>query len=660
MSRTPGQSSESSPTSPASTEAPCPAPRGRGDGVMAHYLQTMQGFLQAERRVLEEYLHGAPPRPRGGRRIPIAPTPGVPTRPSGPDDQTGPLPLLGEVLAMEPGLSLVARRRIDPDEDLYLHDHTFGGAMSLTDPTLEPLLVAPLTISLELMAEAAALLLPNLLLTSMDDVRAHRWVQVDESAPTVLEIAARRLDESPQVRVEVREIDAAGTVGAMVIEGTMLFGAAYPEPPAPEPLALANPLPPYRTARQMYDEKWMFHGPLFQGVASLDSSGANGIAGTLEVLPTAGLFRSTQRPRLLTDLALLDAAGQLLGYWAKERLPSSFLVFPVRVASLHIYGPNLPVGTRVRCHVRVTELLPQTVKVDMDVLDPHGRLWMRVCGWQDWRFHIEGAVYDFWRFPAATITSAPLALPRPPELPAEAMASCRLATLAEVGHAMMTKSLAYMALNHAERQGYHDLRGPAPRQVEWLAGRIAAKDAVRLYLRQRHGLEVAAADVEIAADEHGRPEARGAWQQQIGAAPLISLAHTDGIGVALAVDATGLAGVGIDLQDVSPQTADFDRIAFTADELALLYAVEGAARDERRTRFWCAKEAAAKAVGRGLIEGPRSVAVEAWDETTGTAHVGLRGLLATTFPHLARRRLAAYTLRDGDHIIATSFVAATP
>ena len=643
---------------PPDTNAASARPPARGDGVMAHYMQTMQGFLQAERRVLEEYLRDAPPRPRGGRRsVPAPPALSPLTRMAGPDDQSGPLPLLGEVVALEPGRSLVARRRIDPDEDLYLHDHTFGGAMSLTDPTLEPLLVAPLTISLELMAEAAALLLPNLLLTGMAGVRAHRWVQVDESAPTVLEIAARRLEESSQVRVEVREIDAAGAAGAMVIEGTMLFDAAYPAAPAPEPLALTNPLPPYRTARQMYDEKWMFHGPMFQGVSSLDSSGENGIAGTLEVLPTAGLIRSTQRPRLLTDLALLDAAGQLLGYWAKERLSASFMVFPVRVAALHIYGPNLPAGTRVSCHVRIAELLPQTVKVDMDILDPRGRLWMRVCGWQDWRFHIEGAVYDFWRFPTATITSAPLALPRPPELSAEAMASRRMSALADIGHAMMTKSLAYMALNHTERQSYHDLRGPVARQVEWLAGRIAAKDAVRLYLRQRHGLEVATADVEIAADEHGRPEARGAWQHRIGAAPLISLAHTDGIGVALAVDAGGLTGVGIDLQDISPRTADFDRIAFTPEEMALLYEVDGAARDERRTRFWCAKEAAAKAVGRGLVEGPRSVAVEAWDEASGTARVSLRGLLAATCPHLAQRRLAAYTQRDGNHILATSFVA---
>ena len=40
--------------------------------------------------------------------------------------------------------------------------------------------------------------------------------------------------------------------------------------------------------------------------------------------------------------------------------------------------------------------------------------------------------------------------------------------------------------------------------------------------------------------------------------------------------------------------------------------MEDAARQEWLTRFWCAKEAVGKAVGRGLIHGPQSVIVRAW------------------------------------------------
>ena len=58
----------------------------------------------------------------------------------------------------------------------------------------------------------------------MADIRAHRWIQVDESAPTVLEITARRDGIEPRVRVEVREVGADDAADALVIEGTMLFG----------------------------------------------------------------------------------------------------------------------------------------------------------------------------------------------------------------------------------------------------------------------------------------------------------------------------------------------------------------------------------------------------------------------------------------------------
>lgn len=646
---------------PAGTPLAAPV----GDGVMAHYLETMRGFLQAEQRLLTAVLRrpaAAPVPGRAAGRIPwghpsngYATPPTVPaTPPAGPDAQDGPLPLLGEITGLDPGRSLIMRRRVDPAEDTYLHHHTFGGVMSTMDPTLEPLTVAPLTISLELMAEAAVELLPGLLLTGMADIRAHRWLQVDESAPTVLEIVARRLDApSNQVRVQVREVDADGNVGPMVIEGTMILGTAYDPAPVAEPLVVTNPCRPFKTAREMYDEMWMFHGPIFQGVVGLDVSGEDGISGTLEVLPTQGMFRATDRPRLVTDVALLDAAGQVLGYWAKERLTSSFVVFPIRVTSISIFRPNLPVGVRVRCDVRIVEILPQTIKVDMDVVDPWGRVWMRITGWQDWRFQIVGDVYNYWRFPGRTIMSEPFPIPASPD--SAAFVCYRMGKLQDLSHGMVTKCLAYMTLNHAERRTYHRLQGSPQRQLEWLGGRIAAKDAVRVYLRRYHGLDIYPGDIEIAVDEHGRPLVCGPWLDRVPSPPALSIAHTEGVAVALIGPAAGGAGIGIDLQPLTALPESFDQSAFAPDELALLRGAEGPARDERRLRFWCAKEAAAKALGRGLIDGPRSGAIVSWDETTGQIGVSVREALAAAFPHLAGRRLKVYTQRHDNYVVATCF-----
>jgi phosphopantetheinyl transferase len=56
-------------------------------------------------------------------------------------------------------------------------------------------------------------------------------------------------------------------------------------------------------------------------------------------------------------------------------------------------------------------------------------------------------------------------------------------------------------------------------------------------------------------------------------------------------------------------------------------------------RCWCAKEAAGKAVGSGLVPPPAVIAVDAD-----------RGVVAL---EVGGRRLSAHTLREGDLIVAT-------
>lgn len=59
--------------------------------------------------------------------------------------------------------------------------------------------------------------------------------------------------------------------------------------------------------------------------------------------------------------------------------------------------------------------------------------------------------------------------------------------------------------------------------------------------------------------------------------------------------------MGIDLDQIAPRSEAFLATAFTPEERAALRLLpEGPARDRLTTRFWCAKEAAAKACGLGL------------------------------------------------------------
>ena len=149
---------------------------------MDSHLRTMEHFLEAGAEIMQAYLGAPSARRRASTRG---------------------RPLLGTVVAFEPGGELVARREFDPAEDRYLLDHTLGRTVSRTDPGLHALALMPLAMSLEILAEAAAHLVPGRIVTGMRDVRAHRWLAW-EDAPQTLELRARRLDAHARARSRSR------------------------------------------------------------------------------------------------------------------------------------------------------------------------------------------------------------------------------------------------------------------------------------------------------------------------------------------------------------------------------------------------------------------------------------------------------------------------
>ena len=112
--------------------------------------------------------------------------------------------------------------------------------------------------------------------------------------------------------------------------------------------------------------------------------------------------------------------------------------------------------------------------------------------------------------------------------------------------------------------------------------------------------------------------------------------------------------VGIDVEPIKPRNRGFEDVAFDEAERRLLD-LFGPDRNKGITRFWCAKEAVAKALGRGFAEGPRSVAVREVDLATGTIRVALGTLLAEAFPEFHSALLNARTVRNNDLIVATTF-----
>lgn len=206
--------------------------------------------------------------------------------------------------------------------------------------------------------------------------------------------------------------------------------------------------------------------------------------------------------------------------------------------------------------------------------------------------------------------------------------------------------LADSSLAPEERDAWGGFRS-ARRRREWLMGRIAAKDAVRRHLETAGGPVAARGREAIAilADAWGRPHVEGTAAVSAAGAPIaISIAHTRGVAAALA--AATRDGLGIDIERLDRRRGDYERAAFSDEERRRLDQGPAPSRPARALRLFCAKEAVAKALGRGLMGSPLNLRLAGFDDDVTRADMDIAGSLAREFPALRGRTLRAWI---GDH-----------
>jgi len=582
-------------------------------------------------------------------------------------DQTSSLPFIGSPISFVAGRELVALREIEVNEDVFLRDHTLGSRVSAGDPELLALPIVPLTMSMEMMAEAAGSLFPGKLVVGMKDIRAYHWISLDRGR-TTLQLVAR--SKSPgiagEVEVQITEVRRPGTdkfkPPITIIEGTVVLADTYPEPPPAGEFLLQSERPSKWLPTELYT-KGMFHGPLFQGVVSVDRWGEDGVAATLKALPSDQLFSSIPKPRFLADPVLLDAAGQLVGYWTAEHLETGFNVFPFAVEAVEVYGSNLPPGEVAECRARIALVGQSQVRSDIDIIGTDGRFHARLFGWEDKRFNLPDSFYRLRISPRDALLSEPwdslvALLPQ-----SQSFVGCLLAGFSddffESHGKIWQRVLAHLVLSRAERENWHALKGPDKRRNEWLRGRSVAKDAVRIFVKNRWGLQLCPADIEITQDGHGRPFVGGDWTKDLECLPIISLAHTGEVAVAVVGNSDQFNGIGVDIEPLDRMRNGFESVAFNADERRLLSSEDASLKEEQTMRLWCAKEAIAKALGRGLIDGPKGLVAQHLDPGTGVVKATLSGEMARQLPEMADTELTAYTAREGDMIVAGSLCRRT-
>jgi phosphopantetheinyl transferase len=361
----------------------------------------------------------------------------------------------------------------------------------------------------------------------------------------------------------------------------------------------------------------MFHGPAFHSVESVERYAAGGMEATLRAPTSAGLLTVQPEEGLRTNPVLLDGALQVVGFWARDRLDRGFTIFPIGFDALDLHGDLPPVGTPVTCSARVI-LGDGTISSDIDLIGSDGAVLVRITGGRYLRlFNWSRRFTDFALEPQRTMLSRPWATPVTPFT--DGARCCRILR-SETDEGSWPQILAALILSRRERAAWRSMVASEARRRDWLLGRLVAKDAVRLFLADRYGLAVPAADVEITADECGRPRLVEEVERTLGVEVALSISHADGNAVAVAAARAGGRWIGVDLEPLNDQHGDLAATAFGRAERELLQAVDGR-QNEWVLRLWCAKEAAAKALGCGMGAVPTSLTADEVDLAAGTVRM---------------------------------------
>ena len=524
-------------------------------------------------------------------------------------------PFLGRPTVHEPGRRLVVESELDVHRHPFLLDHTFfGRGVSANDPALAPLPIMPLAMTLELMAEAASVLRPGLVLAAVSDARTMRWLAFTSDTRRV-RLEAEGEPDGP-VRVSAFEADRDGG-DAVVASASFEFSDRPPDLGPPSvPDTAVTPWP--WTQEAIYSEI-LYHGPAFRGVVAMEAIDAHGVRAVVKE-PDPGLI--APGGGLVTPAALVDVVGQVTGIvvrrtWTDDE---AHLTFPNRMDRLEL-GERPPPGTPLRAVTRVERRGDQVVS-DVEMTTEGGRVVLRVAGRSEEFARLPSDLYRYWPSPRRRGLGRDLGGAFAHVPGAEHCAVCAAGNVAGpmLVNPLWAHVLARLTLSARERRAFQGLKLPPVPTASWLLGRVALKEAVRLL---RPGDECLA-DVETDSEPNGRPMVVGGR----GPAPLVSLAHKEWNAVAVAADPDRVAGVGIDLETVGPVDEGVAADAFTPAERTLIEGAAAAMGEPLNSWYlsaWGAKEAYGKALGHGLTGGPRGVEVLAIDPGAGRLTVAPRG-----------------------------------
>ncbi|GLZ40427.1 beta-ketoacyl synthase N-terminal-like domain-containing protein [Actinokineospora sp. NBRC 105648] len=380
----------------------------------------------------------------------------------------------------------------------YLRDHRFFEVPPDWPDQYDGFPVVPATELLRQLVVAAERTAHGQVVVRVREARFQRWMAVE---PAV------------RVEVEVTPIDGGLEVVAHgYARAVVEVAPGYSAPPAAWPVP-APERTPLLTGRQMYERRWMFHGPGYQGVSVIEGISDRHVRGVLTVPAAPG--------------ALLDSAGQLVGYWTLEQYDRDCRTVPVRFADLRFSGPAPVPGDEVTCLAVVESVTGTSVTARLQLVRADGTVWAQADEWELRRFSSDERVIGLEREGGTALLGEPHG---------------DWVVVRERWSDLASREL--IARNYLTRQEWEDYTAVPPRaKRDWLLGRIALKDAVRARLLAERP-QVFPAEITTGETEDG-PWVLGRHGFTLPDLD-VAVASADGVAVALTRLRTA-TGVGIAL-----------------------------------------------------------------------------------------------------------------
>ncbi len=320
--------------------------------------------------------------------------------------------------------------------------------------------VVPMMYSLTLLLELAQEMFPHRVPIAIEKVRAYRWLEVE---PPVTVTIHAVVEDDGRVAFKLGEF----------LEAKVVIAEQYPPAPYYSNLDVGK-IESRKTAKQLYDERWAFHGSSYQGLSGDVTLGKEGVHGGILDTGAPGV--------------LLDAATQLAGYWIAAWTKENQLALPFRIDRISLYAAKPAVGSLFEGSVVIRKFTDNYLKSDLYV-HQQGVPWAVIENLEHRRFEGGQRVRKLSLFPESSSYVKEV--------------SAGIYAADEDWRAGASRLfIARSFLNQEELEKYYVL--PVKEQRAWLLGRIVLKDSLRcLYWKQHPQAELYPIQVVIEEKSDG-------------------------------------------------------------------------------------------------------------------------------------------------------------